>query len=351
LPAEYVDVYGIPFEVIPVKKKGKGPATPPPPSTLVQAIKDRADLRIEFPRIEGYVFDIKSRIKADVDSIKELLVDPSKEPTKVVLKGTVAYKIGFPTRLGPGAESYQDRNPFHESKRLNAIVFEIAKRITNALKDKEKFQWQAREMLFPQVLAIVKEYIGKRVQFIDSKPNELALEKYIQLIVERLLAAIEPDVDEGEAPMLPIIERFRPKGSTSEVLFRTVRKAHPTLKSHVSHVVTDNRSWEHTVAFYLEENDKVISFVKNDHLDFTIPYDYLGVRHSYIPDFIVRYKNGDGEVNVVIEVKGFESEQDRQKKTAAEQWVKAVNYHAGYGKWHLVECKDPRIIDKLLEQV
>jgi type III restriction enzyme len=39
LPAEYVDVYGIPFEVIPVKKKGKGPATPPPPSTLVQALK------------------------------------------------------------------------------------------------------------------------------------------------------------------------------------------------------------------------------------------------------------------------------------------------------------------------
>ena len=41
LPAEYVDVYGIPFEVIPVKKKDKD--TPlPPPSTLVQALNDRA---------------------------------------------------------------------------------------------------------------------------------------------------------------------------------------------------------------------------------------------------------------------------------------------------------------------
>lgn len=175
LPAEYVDVYGIPFEVIPVKKKGKGPTPPPPPSTLVQALRERENLKIEFPRVEGYVFDVKSRIKADVSKIKELTVDPGKEPTKVVVKGAVAYKIGFPTRLGPGQEKFQDRNPFHETKRVKEIIFEISKRITNALKDKEKFQWQAREILFPQVLAIVKKYIDEKVQFIDAKPNEMLL--------------------------------------------------------------------------------------------------------------------------------------------------------------------------------
>ncbi len=348
LPAEYVDVYGIPFEVIPVKKKGKGPATPPPPSTLVQALKERENLKIEFPRVEGYVFDVKSRIKADISKIKELTVDPSKEPTRVVVKGTVGYKIGFPTRLGPGQEELQDRKPFHETKRLQEIIFEIAKRITNSLKDREKFQWQAREMLFPQVLSIVKKYIAEKVRFIDAKPNEMALEKYIQLIVERLLAAIEPDTDEGEAPLLPIIERFRPKGSTSEVLFRTVRRSHPTLKSHVSHVVTDNKSWEHTVAFYLEDNPNVISYVKNDHLDFSIPYDFFGARHYYYPDFLVRYRTGKKELTVILEVKGYESEQDRQKKVSAERWVKAVNYHGGYGTWDLIECRDPRKIDKIL---
>ena len=348
LPAEYVDVYGIPFEVIPVKKKGKGPTPPPPPSTLVQAMKEREHLRIEFPRVEGYVFDVKSRIRADVSGLKEITVDPGKEPTKVVVKGTVSYKIGFPTRLGPGQDVYQDRNPFHETKRVKEIIFEISKRITNALKDKDKFQWQAREILFPQVLSIAKRYIEEKVTFIDAKPNEIALEKYIQLIVERLLAAIEPDTSEGEAPLLPIIERFRPKGSTSEVLFRTVRRAHSTLKSHVSHVVTDNKSWEHTVAFYLEDNSNVISYVKNDHLDFSIPYDFLGVRHYYYPDFLIRCKTRDGELMVILEVKGYESEQDRQKKTAAERWVKAVNYHGGYGRWELMECNEPRNIDKLL---
>jgi len=52
--------------------------------------------------------------------------------------------------------------------------------------------------------------------------------------------------------------------------------------------------------------------------------------------------------NVHSDIKGYESEQDRQKKTAAERWVKAVNYHGGYGKWHLVECRDPRTVDKIL---
>ena len=78
----------------------------------------------------------------------------------MVSKGTVGYKIGSPSRLGPGEEVYQDRNPFHESKRLQESFYEIAKRITNALKDKDKFQWQAREMLFPQVLSIVKKFLG-----------------------------------------------------------------------------------------------------------------------------------------------------------------------------------------------
>ena len=77
-------------------------------------------------------------------------------------------------------------------------------------------------------------------------------------------------------------------------------------------------------------------------------YDFLGVRHYYYPDFLIRYKTHDGKLTVILEVKGYESEQDRQKKTAAERWVKAINYHGGYGKWELVECKDPRTVDKIL---
>ena len=77
-------------------------------------------------------------------------------------------------------------------------------------------------------------------------------------------------------------------------------------------------------------------------------YDFLGVRHYYYPDLLIRHKTHDGELTVILEVKGYESEQDRQKKTAAERWVKAINYHGGYGKWELLECRDPRTVDKIL---
>jgi len=88
--------------------------------------------------------------------------------------------------------------------------------------------------------------------------------------------------------------------------------------------------------------------VKNDHLDFSIPYDFLGVRHYYYPDFLIRYKGNGEEVAIILEVKGYESEQDRQKKTAAERWVKAINYHGGFGRWELLECREPRSMDKIL---
>jgi len=41
--------------------------------------------------VEGFVFDVKSRIKIDMAGLKEITVDPSKEPTKVVVKGAVGY--------------------------------------------------------------------------------------------------------------------------------------------------------------------------------------------------------------------------------------------------------------------
>lgn len=64
--------------------------------------------------------------------------------------------------------------------------------------------------------------------------------------------------------------------------------------------------------------DAVEAYVKNNHLDFTIPYDFEGVRRNYLPDYLIRLREADGaELNVILEVKGYEDEQDRAKETAA----------------------------------
>lgn len=339
---EYVDVYGVPFEVIPVKKKPVGRTEVQKVSTLVRALPERKHLEITFPRVEGYVFDVRQRIKINLEDVSYLKIDPSHEPTEVLAKPAAGYRIGRPDRLGPGPEVLHDRNPFHHEKRLQATVYEIAAEITRRLKEKRE-EWQARHLLFPQVLDIVWRYLEERVVLSeDAVLEEIALLIYKQRIIERLTEAIEPDTEAGEPPLLPIIERFRPLGSTSEVLFRTTRPTVGTTKSHISHVVLDAPTWEHSVAYRLEQMPEVIAYARNDHLDFAIPYEWQGVRHEYRPDYLVRWRCEDGrEVKVILEVKGFETEQDRQKEAAAKRWVRAVNHHGEFGRWAFVLCKDP----------
>ena len=350
---EYVDVYGVPFEVIPVKKKPISRTEVQRVSTLVRALPERKHLEITFPRVEGYVFDVRSRIRVDWESVPYLVISPTKAPTEVTVKPAVGYRIGRPDRLGPGPEVLHDRNPFHREKRLQATIYEIAAEITRRLKDK-KAEWSARHVLFPQVLRIVWEYLENRVILEeDTVLEEVALLRYQEQIVERVLTAIEPDTGAGETPLLPVIERFRPLGSTSEVLFRTVRPCVGTTKSHISHVVLDAPIWEHSVAYQLERLPEVVAYARNDHLDFTIPYEWQGVRHEYRPDYLIRWRCEDGrEVKVILEVKGFETEQDRQKEAAARRWVRAVNHHGEFGQWVFVLCKDPtHLQDTLKEKV
>lgn len=346
---EYVDVYGVPFEVIPVKKKPISSQLIPKISTLIKALPERKHLEITFPRVEGYVVDVRQRVKINLGDVPYLILDPTKAPTEVLVKPRVGYQIGRPDRLGPGKEVVQDRNPFHKEKRLQATVYEIAAELVQRLKNK-RADWEPRHILFPQILNIVWQYIEERVKINDKTVplEEVALMRYRQAIIERIAAAIEPNEENGETPILPVIEHFRATGSTSEVMFRTCRPAVGTTKSHISHVVLDTDRWEHSVAYRLERIDAVISYVRNDHLDFTIPYEWQGVRYEYRPDFIVRYKTEQGEVNIILEVKGFESEQDRQKEAAAKRWVKAVNRHGGFGNWTFVVCHHPsRVPDKL----
>jgi len=339
---EYVDVYGVPFEVIPVKKKPISRTEVGKVSTLVRALPERKHLEIIFPRVEGYIVDVRSRIRLNLDGVPFLQIGGD-EPTEVTVKPQVGYRIGRPDRLGPGPEVVHDRNPFHRDKRLQATVYEIAAELTRRLKEKRE-EWGARHILFPQVLTAVWQYLEERVVVVDlSTPlEEIALLKYKQRIIERLTEAIEPDTEAGEPPILPVIERFRRTGSTSEVLFRTVRPCAGTTKSHVSHVVLDAPRWEHSVAYQLERMPEVIAYVRNDHLDFTIPYEWYGVRHEYRPDYLIRWRCEDGrEVKIILEVKGFETEKDRQKEAAARRWVKAVNHDGEFGRWAFALCKDP----------
>ena len=89
------------------------------------------------------------------------------------------------------------------------------------------------------------------------------------------------------------------------------------------------------------------SYARNDHLDMAIPYDYAGVQHDFLPDFLVRLTNG---TTLILEVKGHETEQDRAKYEAARRWTRAVTHWGEMGRWAFEPCKQPGQVKEILKR-
>ena len=119
----------------------------------------------------------------------------------------------------------------------------------------------------------------------------------------------------------------------------TTRPCLGTQRSHINQVVLDTQTWERSACFWLEASEVVAYYVRNDHLGFGIPYEYTGVSHSYEPDFIVRLKN---DIHLILEIKGYEDDQELAKYAGAQRWVSAVNNWGDLGKWDFHVCREPQ---------
>jgi type III restriction enzyme len=353
LTEEYVDIYGVPFSVIPFRgRQTNAPAPEDRPKNHVRANEARRHYEIRFPIVEGYAFALrKNAVTANVDAIERLVLAPDATPTAVFVKPQVGYQLGNPGVGGGFTTDTQDREAYYASTHLQTIKFEIARLVVGALTDgiegaTPKLRLQGRHQLFPQVFRIVEEYLTRKVDFRGCHPCELGLETYVRRIVERLVAAIEPDAAGGEPSLMPRLNRYKPIGTTGEVNFKTTRPCVPTIRSHVDQVVADTRSWEQAAVFRLEQARGVVDcYARNDHLELSVPYAYLGVAHSYFPDFVVRLQNG---TTLILEIKGEEREKDRAKHQAARRWVSAVNHWGQLGHWAFHACRDPQRLSEEL---
>ncbi len=345
LTEEYVDVYGVPFSIIPFKGRESGaPGPEDAPKNHVRSMPERARYSIRFPLVDGYVAALRSNlVHARVSEIEPLLLEPDRNPTAVYVTPQVGYHAGAPGASTGFQRELQDRQAYYASTHLQTIKFEIAReivrRLTEAAAPKAKIALASRHQLFPQIFRIVDQYVDTRVSARGCDMRELGLETYMQRTVERLLAAIEPDADAGEPPLLPLLNRSRTMGDTSRVSFKTVRPCVPTTKSEIDQVVADTGSWEQAAVFRLEQSAAVDAYARNDHLELAIPYEYLGISSSYYPDFVVRLTNG---LHLLLEIKGEEDERDRAKAQFAKRWVSAVNRWGRAGQWELLVCRDPQ---------
>jgi type III restriction enzyme len=358
LHEEYVDVYGVPFSVIPFKGRPVKKAAPEDkPRNHVKALPERKHLEIEFPNVEGYAFALsRNVIKANVSGMEPLGLEPMEEPTAVFVAPQVGYAEGTPSGYGQFPTVAQDRQHYYETTHLQTLEFELARRVVWGLlegKGDQRFsaRTQGRQQLFPQVLRFVKAYTATKVQWNGCHPAELGLERYMARLTDRFLTAIEPDEAKGEEALVPILNRYQAKGSTARVDFKTTKPCQATEASHINQVALDTKQWEQSAAFHLElaaKQGHLRCYARNERLEFNVPYDYEGQGHSYQPDFLVQIDPGR---TLILEIKGEEDDQDHAKHEAARLWVRAVNRWGALGKWRFEVCKAPNELQALIRRI
>ena len=360
LEEEIADIYGIPFSLTAAKGQPQNVTPPVPPTyTAIKALPQRVGFELKFPNVEGYApFSVGVKtLHCDIGAMQELHVEPTSIPTATFVAATT---------LENGGEGFgwdlQDREQYYAMNHLQTIKFRIAALLLDDLlrpRDEEdlkaqKLSLQARHLLFPQIFAFVDAYIGtpqreSKVRFNGQNGCEIGLQTYVSRIVQRLRDAIFPDESAGEAPLLPLLNRFKPIGSTRDVNFVTARIVKATQKSHLSGMVGDTQSWEQAAAFALESSSHVRCYARNDRLGLRILYEYQGIEHFYEPDFLVEMLD-ENSTKVLLEIKGHEDDQDRAKHGAANRWLEAVNNWGQLGVWEpqIRVCKEPQMLKQML---
>ena len=362
LTAEYVDVFGVPFSLIPFKGREKGGSTgkEDQPKQEVIALPERRDLELRFPVVEGYVASFAgNRVVYDVDDVERTVLDPTDTPTATFIRPQVAHQVGHVSAYGGFDLLEVNRSEYHESTHPQTIAFAIAARVvgelTNAARANRSRQQplacQSQQALFPQVLRIVQDYIDQRVEFNAMHRCDVGLQIYAERIVNLLAEAIVPVESSGAPALLPRLNPYRPVGSTADVHFKTVKPVRAATASHLNAVACDTGSWEQAAMFQIEQlaaNGLVRCYVRNEQLDFNIPYEYHDVSRVYEPDFIVELKSG---LKVVVEVKGQSHPETPVKHEAAKRWAAAVSNWGKLGQWEFLVCWNPQQLGAELKRI
>lgn len=338
---EYAEVYGVPFSFIRVSPDSADPR-PRRPQTQVRAMEDRSEARIAFPKLDGYRIEIPDgRLTAEFDTDHHFVV-----PFTIASWTETSGVIG--ERSQHDLEALDRRRPQEVAYQL---AHELLIRFFTDAGD------EPRRWLFPDLVRIARQWLDECV---TCEPGAsigyLTLGELRQYAAEKIQHGVLAIGGPGDERVTPIFRRYDPEGSTDSVDFFTTKRTMPTdpKKCAVNHVVldgVDGNTWEQAVAETLESLPQVAAYVKNDHLEFDIPYVHGARTRRYLPDFLVRLAQRDDDVprHLIVEVSGaFKSHNATMKamtsskaETARNLWCAAVNNHGGYGRWGYIEITDP----------
>jgi type III restriction enzyme len=324
---EYAEVLGVPFSFLTTTQPGT--VRVPKPVQTVRALPERSNLRIEFPRVMGYRYEMPAeRLTATFDEKSVLELSTREVPTHTELDPIVGEMNLLELPL--------------DKQRMNTVVFAVAKRTLDTyFRDTEGGE---RPWLFPQLTQITRRWLDECViPYLGdgAYPQLLLLAEWSHAAAERVHRAIVMGTP-GEKRMIPILRPYDPIGSTDDVFFETTKVCFDTTKSHINKVAQDS-NWETELAQKLESMLEVVAYAKNQGLNLKVPYTFEGRAANYVPDFLIRLRDADSRgaddlLTLVLEVSG-EAKKEKQAKVAAaaDLWIPAINNWAGLGRWAFLE--------------
>ncbi|TAN13775.1 MAG: type III restriction endonuclease subunit R [Chitinophagaceae bacterium] len=342
--AEYVNIFGVPFTFLPHEGSEDGTPPPPPkPKTEITPVKEKAAHAISFPNVLRIDHIYKPHLTLDMTKVKTLTLDPYDSITDAELNAIIAGKPN------PAALSEIDLNEIVDKLRLQTIIFKIASSIYIL---EQKTQWKgSKETFLIQLINLVERFIKSNKIIIrdplfnqDEKRKRILILLNMNKVIQHIWNEIIPDNTEM---LMPVFDKENPIRSTGDLrTWWTSKRCEAFGKTHVNFIVVDSK-WEYMESKTINDSKFIKSFVKNDHLNFLIYYNYQGVVHRYFPDFICKLTNGE---NLIIETKGQDSEQNKTKRAYLDEWCNAVNQHGGFGKWNWAVSFNPGDLGEIIEK-
>lgn len=330
-------------------------ASPEPTNT--EAIESRVPTPLEFPRLDGYVVDLRPLLFCPIGKVKPLVLKPTLAEDAVVVRTA----DGWVTRDDAGAVTASDgealtREQFYAAVHLQRTAVEIARDVADGLAGGGRAagnqsgtprRIEGARSLLPQIYEIVVEYLTRRVKLPSSEARieEIALARHRNAITTRLVGAIELEPGEGERVLMPRLDAEQLIGRPAVVHIRTGERWSLAGTTGAASTATSEENSSGSEERELEQSSNVVAYARNEGPRLEIEYEFGGAVQRYSPAFLARL--GDG-VTWIIDVKAEESEEDRARWQGARKWVVAVNNAGRYGVWKHVPCMNANALRQLL---
>jgi type III restriction enzyme len=334
LTPEYADILGIPFTFIPANSAPD--YQPPRPLTTIRAVlPEREALTIEFPRVIGYRTVLPpERLHAKFSEESRLRVTPETAPPTARNEAIVGEGVTL---------SLDDLKQTRDS----SIAFYLAGHALRTwFRDAEG---TLKPWLFPQLLTITRSWMAEYLSTPGTFPGYLLWRGPADQAVERIYRACVEGAG-GTGELRPILDPYNDTGSSRHVRFQTTKTnlyATRADKCQIDRIVMDS-DWEAACAQTLEEMPEVLRYVRNEKLDFEVPYVDGSEEHHYRPDFIAVVDDGHGAddpLHLVLEVKGRRDARDDAKHdTMRRLWVPAINATERFGRWGFLMVDGPYVV-------